>query len=43
MPNQSIKLPDVEYAMLIELAKKERKNPVQYITSLINQQYNGKR
>lgn len=43
MPNQSIKLPEVEYAMLIELAKKERKNPIQYITSLINQQYNGKR
>ena len=43
MSNQPIKLPEVEYAMLIELAKKDRKNPIQYITSLINQQYNGKR
>lgn len=43
MPSQPIKLPEVEYAMLIELARKERKNPIQYITSLINQQYNGKR
>lgn len=43
MPNQPIKLPEVEYAMLIELAKKDRKTPTQYISTLINQQYNGKR
>jgi len=43
MPNLTIKLPDVEYAMLIELAKKERKNPSQYLSILINQQYNGKK
>mgnify|MGYP006266792201 CR=1 FL=1 len=43
MPIQPIKLPEVEYAMLIELAKKERKNPVQYLSTLINQQYNGRK
>jgi hypothetical protein len=42
MSNQPIKLPDVEYAMLIELAKKARKTPIQYISTLLNQQYNGK-
>lgn len=43
MPNQPLKLPDVEYAMLIELAKKERKTPIQYISTLLNQQYNGRK
>lgn len=43
MPNQPIKLPDVEFAMLIELAKKDRKSPVQYLSTIINQNYNGKK
>ena len=43
MPNQPIKIPDVEYAMLLELAKKDRKQPNQYLIQLINQKYNGKK
>jgi hypothetical protein len=43
MPNQPIKLQEVEYAMLIELAKKSKKTPIQYISTLINQQYNGRK
>jgi len=43
MPNTPIKLPNVEYEMLIEIAKKERKTPVQYLVALINQQYNGRK
>jgi hypothetical protein len=43
MPNQPIKLPEVEYAMLVELSKKDRKTPIQYLSALLTQQYNGKR
>lgn len=43
MPNQPIKLPDVEYAMLVELSKKDRKTPVQYLSTLLSQQYNGRK
>ena len=43
MPNQPIKLPDVEFAMLVELARKDRKSPVQYLSTIINQNYNGKK
>jgi hypothetical protein len=43
MPNTPIKLPNVEYEMLIELAQKERKTPIQYISSLINHKYNGRK
>lgn len=43
MSNQPIKIPDVEYAMLLELSKKDKKKPHQYLIQLINQQYNGKK
>jgi hypothetical protein len=38
-----IKLPNVEFEMLIELAKKDRKPPEQFIANLINKIYNGRK
>jgi hypothetical protein len=43
MNSKPIKLPNVEYEMLIELAKKDRKPPDQFIANLITKLYNGKR
>ena len=43
MNSKPIKLPNVEFEMLIELAKKDRKPPEQFIANLINKIYNGKR
>ena len=43
MPNQPIKLQNVEYEMLLELAKKARMKPDQYLSNIINQQYNNKK
>lgn len=43
MPNQPIKLPNVEYEMLIELATKERKKPDKYLIDIINRNYNGRK
>ena len=43
MPNQPIKLQNVEYEMLLELAKKSKIKPDQYLSKLINKEYNGKR
>ena len=43
MPNQPIKLPNVEYEMLIELASKERKKPDKYLIDLIIKIYNGRK
>lgn len=43
MPNQPIKLPDVEYEMLCVLAKnKQHKQVIEYLRQLINQQYGRK-
>ena len=38
-----IKLPNVEFEMLIELAKKDRKPPEQFIANLITKLYNGRK
>lgn len=43
MPNQPIKLQNVEYEMLLELAKKSRMKPDQYLSKLINNEYNGRK
>ena len=43
MPNQPIKLQNVEYEMLLELAKKSRMKPDQYLSKLINNEYNSKK
>ena len=43
MNSKPIKLPNVEYEMLIELAKKGRKPPEQFIANLITKLYNGRR
>lgn len=43
MPNQPIKLQNVEYEMLLELAKKSKMKLDQYLSKLINKEYNGKR
>jgi hypothetical protein len=43
MNSKSIKLPNVEFEMLIELAKKDRKTPDQFIINLINKLYNGRK
>jgi hypothetical protein len=43
MNSKPIKLPNVEYEMLIELAKKDRKTPEQFIANLITKLYNGRR
>jgi hypothetical protein len=43
MNSKPIKLPNVEYEMLIELAKKDRKPPDQFIANLITKLYNGRK
>lgn len=43
MPNQQLKLPNVEYEMLVELSQKARKTPIQHLINLIRQQYNGRK
>ena len=43
MNSKPIKIPNVEFEMLIELAKKDRKSPDQFIANLINKIYNGKK
>jgi hypothetical protein len=43
MNSKPIKLPNVEFEMLIELAKKDRKPPEQFIANLINKIYNGRK
>jgi hypothetical protein len=43
MPNQPIKLQNVEYEMLLELAKKSKMKPDQYLSRLINNEYKGRR
>ena len=43
MPNQPIKLQNIEYEMLLELAKKSRMKTDQYLTKLINNEYNSKK
>jgi hypothetical protein len=43
MPNQPVRLQNVEYEMLIELAKKARLKPDIFLANLINKTYNGKR
>jgi hypothetical protein len=43
MPNQPIKLQNVEYEMLLELAKKSKMKPDQYLSKLINKEHNSKR
>jgi hypothetical protein len=43
MPNQPIKLQNVEYEMLLELAKKARMKPDQYLSKLINNEHNSKK
>jgi len=42
MNSKPIKLPNVEYEMLIELAKKDRKSPDQFIANLITKLYNAR-
>lgn len=42
MYNQPIKLQNVEYQMLLELAKRARMKPDQYISKLINIDYSSK-
>ncbi len=43
MYNQPIKLQNVEYQMLLELAKRARMKPDQYISKLINIDYGSKK
>ena len=43
MYSQTIKLQNVEYQMLLELAKKARIKPDQYISKLINIDYGSKK
>jgi len=43
MNNQPIKLQNVEYQMLLELAKRARLKPDAFLVDLINRTYNGKR
>lgn len=43
MPNQTIKLQNVEYEMLLELAKKSRMKPDQYLSKLIANEYGSKK
>jgi hypothetical protein len=43
MPNQPIRLQNVEYEMLLELAKRARLKPDTFLADLINKTYNGKR
>ena len=43
MPNQPIKLQNVEYQMLLELAKRARIKPDTFLADLITRTYNGKR
>jgi len=43
MYNQPIKLQNVEYQMLLELAKRARMKPEQYISKLINSDYSSKK
>jgi len=43
MPNQPIRLQNVEYEMLLELAKRARLKPDAFLSNLINKTYNGKR
>jgi hypothetical protein len=43
MPNQPIRLQNVAYEMLLELAKKARLKPDTFLADLINKTYNGKR
>ncbi len=43
MNYKPVKLPNVEFEMLIELAKKDRKSPDQFIANLINKIYNGRK
>ena len=43
MPNQPIKLPNVEYEMLIKLSQKDKQKPEQYLINLINKLYNGRK
>lgn len=42
MPNQSFKLSSVDYEMLLELSRKARLRPEQYLSKIINEEY-GKR
>jgi hypothetical protein len=43
MNSKPIKLSNVEFEMLIELAKKDRKTPDHFIANLITKLYNGKK
>lgn len=43
MSNKTIRLENVEYEMLVELAKKARMKPEGFLKELINRSYNGKR
>ena len=43
MPNQPIKLPNVEYEMLIKLSQKDKQKPEQYLINLLNKLYNGRK
>ena len=43
MLNQNVKLPNVEYEMLIELAQKNRQKPLDYLSKLIKEVYNGRK
>ena len=43
MNSKPIKLTNVEFEMLIELAKKDRKTPEQFIVNLITKLYNGRK
>jgi len=43
MPNQPIRLQNVEYKMLLELAKRARLKPHTFLADLIIKTYNGKR
>jgi len=43
MNSKPIKLPNVEFEMLIELAKKDRKTPDQFIANLITKLYNERK
>ena len=40
--NRPIRVSAIAYEMLVELAKKARKKPEQYIENLIQKQYKGK-
>jgi len=43
MPSQPIRLQNVEYEMLLELAKRARLKPDTFLADLIIKTYNGKR